>query len=187
LKTLEDYYQEAYGDKGNDIVEHLPYLRGIAKGKRVLELGVRHGYSTRAFLAGGPKWLVSVDKERFEYPAGLGEATRAENIPWSVLKQDSTQLILLFNRQHITFFDTLHTYYHLLGELYAHADKTSELLVFHDTVTNGSIGEDGSTPGILAAIRDFQRSRYGEWQVKSCFENCNGLMVLERVGERIGR
>lgn len=85
----------------------------------------------------------------------------------------------------LLFIDTLHTARHLKAELERHGDPMVGLvhkyLVFHDTETFGMRSEDGTEPGLRAAIRWFQKNTFPLWGVKYDYSNCNGLVVLERV------
>ena len=77
--------------------------------------------------------------------------------------------------------DTRHTYEQLQAELAMHGDKAERWMIFHDTVTFGSRGEDGSEPGLMMAIDEFLEEHY-EWVVKEVFNNNNGLLILEKKG-----
>lgn len=182
-KTLEHHFNDAL-QQASDINEHCLTLRGYAAGKRVLELGVRYGVSTRAFLAGSPQFLLSVDIARFEFPAGLKECAAQEGIRWEQRQQDSAEPIPAdLGDFDVTFVDTLHNAQHVRLELAAHEPRTREFLIFHDTVTNGTVGDDGSG-GILEPIQDLVRT--GSWTEWQRLENNNGLLVLKRVQERTG-
>ena len=78
------------------------------------------------------------------------------------------------------FIDTLHTYKQLRDELERHGMRAAKYLVFHDTAAFGTVGEDGSTPGLRAAIGRFQNMRFPCWQAIYDLQNCNGLVVLGR-------
>lgn len=179
--TLDEHADHAYRD-WSDIHEHVPLLRSYAAGHEVLELGVRWGVSTRAFLAGGPKRMVSVDLARMEFPEDLPALAEAAGIPWTRVYADSgNPLSAEFGDFDVTFVDTLHTAAHVRRELAAHAPRTRKFLLFHDTdeaTANGVVGEDGG-PGILEPINELLST--GEWAEHERHRNNHGLLVLKRI------
>jgi len=175
--TLDQHANEAHRHV-TDINEHVPTLRAYGAGKKVLELGVRSGVSTRAILAGKPLLLVSVDIGRMEYPDGLPEQADAEGIQWIRVIQDSGLPVNeAYGDFDVTFVDTLHTAGHVRRELAAHEPRTREFLIFHDTVTNETVGEDGG-PGIMEPINELLAA--GNWIEHERYLNNNGLLVLRR-------
>ena len=61
-------------------------------------------------------------------------------------------------------------------------NKVRKYLVFHDSMTFGLKGEDGSEPGLRAAIRWFQRNHaFPVWRLIEDRQFCNGLVVLGNV------
>jgi hypothetical protein len=171
-----------------DIVEHLTLLRELASScDHVTEFGMRGANgSTLAFLAGQPRVLISWDLN-----------------PYSVVSQAVADLIHLRHNTNfqprvgntleieieptdLLFIDTYHTAKQLKTELERHADPVKgtvrKYLVFHDTVTFGMRGEDGSEPGLRAAIRWFQKCHtFPLWELIEDRQNCNGLVVLRRI------
>jgi predicted O-methyltransferase YrrM len=171
----------------SDINEHMDFLASIATGKHVTEMGVRTGNSTMAFLAGGPKSLISYDiikapdvdqilELAFEYGIGmkfnLANVLDVEIAPCDIL-----------------FIDTFHSYNQLTQELALHAPMVTERIVLHDTVTYGHTPEpyeyefvDDSlrgTKGLWPAVEEMVAT--GMWVIEHHFEHNNGLTVLKRV------
>ena len=173
--TIDRLYDEACARK-SDINEHLPVLRDLAEGKRVLELGVRSGESTCAFLAARPELLVSVDRNWNNLRSGVINAAAEAGIKWIRLNQDSREPVPIESFD-LLFVDTLHTEEQVRAELATHAHKAHRI-AFHDTVTNWTDGELGQ-PGISAPIMELIRS--GEFIVEQANPNNNGLLVLERL------
>ena len=162
----------------SDINEHLSYLYGLAKRcDSVVELGVRDGKSTTAFLLAGIK-LRSYDLEidpnvtdLFKEASGIGQDVQyIQGNTWDITI-DACDLL---------FIDTLHTYTQLKRELQLHGNFASRYIVFHDIQSYGAIGEDGK-PGLMGAILEFIRDNQW-WTVKEVFTNNNGLLVLTRFG-----
>ena len=188
LAQLEQHYQRLCAVP-SDINEHMPLLRELAsKCDHVTEFGTRWANgSTVAFLAAQPKTFIAWDLD-----------------PLSIVSQRVLDLVMLRGSTNfqprcgdtlvippveptdLLFIDTLHTARQLKAELTRHADpmmqQVKKYLVFHDTKTFGDKGEDGSTPGLRAAIRWFQKEHaFPLWQLVEDRENNNGLVVLKRI------
>ena len=185
----------------SEINEHLPTLYSLAKNcSSVVELGVCHGKSTRALLASGVKlrsydvWIEPRVLQLFKYAKSIGNDV--EYIENNSLKTEIEECDMLF-------IDSWHHYYQLKKELKLHASKVKKYIVFHDTVSCGSSGEDWKSwgngsqieyetlckdldvdkidnIGINSAIFEFL-SENSEWRVKIHYKNNNGLTVLERM------
>lgn len=179
--NLEAMFQQARATP-SDINEHLDLLRALASEcEYVTEFGSRGGVSTTALLAAQPKSLISWDIS-----------------PYGVISQTGVRLIEARGRTNfqprcgntleiepieycdMLFVDTLHTYEQLMAELDCHGMRAAKYLVLHDTVSFGREGEDGSTPGLRAAIGRFQNMRFPVWQAICDLQNNNGLIVLGR-------
>jgi len=192
--SLEDLYQHAIQKPEDptrppaDIWEHLPLLRQLAsKCDHVTEFGVREGMgSTVAFLAAQPRALVSWDVNPYSIVN-----QRIADLIWRAGRTDfqprvGGTLQIVIEPTDLLFIDTLHTYAHLRAELERHCDpveqKVKKYLVFHDTATFGTKGEDGSEPGLRAAIRWYQKCHaFPLWELIEDRENNNGLVVLRRI------
>lgn len=155
----------------SDINEHLPTLKNLASEcDSILELGVRTGTSTWAFIEGlKPKSkLISVDiKSPNDYGASssaLQLGAKNKDIDFELIIEDSTKY--KSPKVDLLFVDTLHTYSQVSAELKAHAKNVNKYIVFHDTV---------SCPEILPAIKELK----GFSEVAH-YENNNGLMVLKK-------
>lgn len=187
----------------SEINEHLPTLYTLAKEcDSIAEFGVCHGKSTRALLASGTKlrsydvWIEPKVLELFKYSKSIGNDV--EYIQKNSVHTEIEECDMLF-------IDSWHNYYQLRKELKLHANKAKKYIVFHDTVSCGSVGEDwkswgnGSriqyeqlckdldtdeldTTGINSAIFEFL-SEHPEWKVKIHYKNNNGLTVIERNGK----
>lgn len=201
----------------SDINEHMPLLRELAsRCRHVTEFGMRWARgSTLAFLAAQPEVLISWDLDPAnvtgENAAGLVKL--AGKTRFQPRTGDTLQIapIGLYDRTDLLFIDTLHTAKQLLTELERHVDPKHQpvrkFLVFHDTKTFGLEGEDGSAPGLRAAIQQFQKYfAFPLWKLKHAngderlvkaakkgialqtggfqlldLENNNGLVVLEHI------
>jgi hypothetical protein len=60
-----------------------------------------------------------------------------------------------------------------------HHERVRAWIVLHDSVTYGTVGDDGG-PGIRAAVNPFLAA-HPEWKVAADYLHNNGLMVLQRV------
>ena len=166
----------------SDINEHVEFLynavQALGPEAHVTEMGTRKGVSTVAILTAQPKRLVCYDLCHYSEVANklwpLRGRTDLEFITGNTLKVDIEETDLLF-------IDTLHTYNQLSMELSRHAGKVRSYLLFHDTVSFGAVGEDGTEPGLQLAISDFLSSpEGGNWERVGEFLNNNGLLLLGR-------
>lgn len=162
----------------SDINEHVADLYHLAcECSTVVELGVRTGVSTRAFLLADVA-LTSYDiqldfrvQNLFNQAVKLGKPVRY--IQANVLEIDIPQTDLLF-------IDTIHTYEQLSAELARHGNQAKKYIVFHDTYTFGLRGENPSDlRGLITAIMEFLIENPA-WKVKLHKTNNNGLTVLTR-------
>lgn len=127
--------------QSSDISLHLPFLHDSAQDATVIELGVRTGNSTAAFLAAGAE-VWSVDTEGPAVPAEWHEDPR-----WHFLCGDDLSAEILDGlpaEVGVVFIDTVHTYEHTLAELRAYAPRAARLVVLHDT--QWTAGRDTGTP-----------------------------------------
>lgn len=174
-----DILQEQYllaKDTPSDINENLYILYDLAKKcESIVEMGVRYGVSTRAFLNTNAK-LISYDlyldknvQKLFDVAKTLGKDVKY--LQNDVLKISIDEVDLLF-------IDTYHTYNQLKQELKLHGNKAQKFIVFHDTFTYGLRDETGKGIGLLPAILEFMIDN-PQWRVKLHKTNNNGLTVLE--------
>lgn len=152
-----------------DINEHIPTLRSLAeKCTSVIELGVREGWSTRAFLTQKIK-LRSYDIVMWPYVAHLFQTMKNIGRDFDYIHASSLDIEL--DMCDMIFFDTEHTYEQLSKELVLHGNKANKYLVFHDTTSYESV--------LMPAIDEFMRFN-PQWAIQHRYYNNNGLLVLER-------
>jgi hypothetical protein len=167
--------------KPSDINEHLPMLYFLAQQcHHVTEFGVRTGESTLAFLHGlqaRPATLRSYDiNDQFGVHKTMAPHTTAD---WT-FSICSTLAISPIEPTDLLFIDTLHRYDQVAGELALHGDAVRRWIVFHDTETFGTVGDDGGD-GINRAIDEWLALR-PEWRIVYRTHRNNGLTVIEREG-----
>ena len=136
----------------SDISPHLPFLYDSARDATVIELGVRTGNSTAAFLAAGAE-VWSADTAEPQVPAEWRDNPR-----WHFLCGDDLNeeiLAALPAKADIVFIDTSHTYEHTLAELRAYAPRAGVLVLLHDT--QWVDGRDAGTPSgpVARALDDY--------------------------------
>lgn len=171
---LDSLYQDSL-KQASDIYEHLPTLRAYAERvESILEIGVRDGHSTVALLSGKPRRMTSIDIETQPRVRMIQDAVHW----WDYQEVNSLQFDSSDGFE-MLFIDSYHTYTHLTAELASHGRHASRYLVFHDTATFGRRGEDGSTPGLLAAIAEYLETDPG-WTSAYATTKNNGLWILER-------
>ena len=164
-----------------DINEHLPMLYYLAQQcDHVTEFGVRTGASTLAFLhglQGRPATLRSYDiNDQYGVQDSLTRWTRVE---WT-FSICSTLSITRIEPTDLLFIDTLHNYDQVRQELALHGDAARRWIVFHDTETFGTVGDDGGR-GINQAITEWLDAK-PEWRIVYRTHRNNGLTVIEREG-----
>lgn len=177
--------------KGTAISAHLPRLRDLAVGCTVAqEFGVKRGASSAALLLGAES-VISYD---IEPTKEARELARLVGPRWSYRIEDSRAA--LPTPCELLFVDSLHTYAQCRAELQRHADSVSRWLVFHDSITFGSVGAYGETGrqvwtyqvgqsvpqtclGIRPAIDELM-ARDPSWQIRAHYTDSHGLLVLER-------
>ena len=135
-----------------EINEHLSTLSELAFScKHVTEMGVNTGNSTLAFL-NSDVILRSYDLYINDNVSRFFDIAKQENKDVKYIQGDTR--IINIEKTDLLFIDTLHTYDQLKIELNRHCNKVRKYIVFHDTQTFGTIGEDGGL-GLLPAILDF--------------------------------
>jgi predicted O-methyltransferase YrrM len=166
----------------SDIVQHLPRLHEEASTADavVIELGVRSGNSTAAFLAAVEKHkghVYSVDLGRPHVPWH-------QHPQWTFLLGDDLALVGELPDCDILFIDTSHHYRHTLAELEAYITKVRPggVVLLHDTELerpDGAPPDDPPFP-VRAAVDEFC-DVYGF--VPEYVEGCYGLGVIRVGGE----
>jgi hypothetical protein len=177
---------EQFRKEYRDISEHLDTLKLYGdKCNTIVELGVNEGISTTA-------WALSLEEKSinrkvycYDYigPQKLLEPLLQEcknknlNLEFTLaddLKIEIPECDLLF-------IDTLHCGDQLRHELKLHSNKARKYIIMHDTVSFAHQGVIHGSEGLLAPINEFLLKNINKWIVKEHFENCNGLLILERV------
>jgi cephalosporin hydroxylase len=188
-EPLEQLFRSAVS-LPTDINEHLELLRLLSSQcEHVTEFGMRGGMSTTALLAGQPKTFITWDID----PAAVISQVTANLFNTSAggrttfqPRVGNTLEISVIEPTDMLFIDSLHTCKQLIAELVRHADPVTnnvrKYLAFHDTVTFGEVSEDGTEPGLRAALRHFQRNHaFPVWKLVVDRPNNNGLCVLANV------
>ena len=177
-----DIFQKEYQwakTNPSDINENVHILYELAKEcKTVVEMGVRTGVSTRAFLNSDVQ-LLSFDivlddtvKELFTLAQNRGKNVQYIEADVLNIEIESTDLL---------FIDTFHTYEQLSQELKLHGNQAKKYIAFHDTHTYGLSGENRiDRKGLLTAIIEFMVNN-PHWRFKIHKTNNNGFTVLERT------
>ncbi len=159
----------------SDVQEHLGLLCGLAgECKVVVEFGFRHGVSTSALLAAGPK-VYSYDlTECIPHSNNL----RKLHPNFEFRRQSSLEAEIPLCD--LLFIDSKHDYKVLSRELARHHCRVQRWIAMHDTHTFGQSGESGGDPGLKRAIDEFLVAN-DEWRLLLSLKNCNGLTILERT------
>jgi len=180
MTSLEEQY-DIRCQTQSDINEHLPVLKKYAEEcDTILEFGVRWIVSTYALLMGKPKLMRSVD---IVYPRGDPDLCKRlaeyNSVDFDFVVQDSRKYGNDEDKWDLIFIDTLHNYDVLKEELRVHGNRANKYIIFHDTVTFGSIDQSGSGQGLNPAIDEFLEEN-SHWYRHEVFTNNNGLTILKR-------
>lgn len=175
----------------SDIQVHLPIIESFAKlCSSAAEFGVRDGHSTVALLRGLSKgqWrrdakLISYDIESTPFVEEMMRNMGDWPCQWQFRLKSSIEPPAI-EEVDLLFVDTLHTYVHVGQELALHGRQAKKYIIYHDHVTCGEFDLSGENPkaiGIAPAIKDFQEKYPGEYKNVYESNDCNGLLVLERI------
>jgi hypothetical protein len=162
----------------SDINQNLPVLYELAKEcETIVEMGVRTGVSTRAFLNTDAS-LISIDIQKNATVEKLFALADASGKSCQYCIGDTLKIEIA--ETDLLFIDTLHTYEQLTQELKLHGNKAKKYLIFHDTHTFGMVGEIGiDKRGLMPAIIEFVIAN-PHWGFYIHKTNNNGLTVLKR-------
>jgi hypothetical protein len=176
--TFELEYEWAIKNP-SDINENVNVLYELAKEcNTVVEMGVRTGVSTRAFLNTNVK-LISFDIVLDYKVQQLFDYAKKQNKDVQYIKDNVLNIEI--DECDLLFIDTLHTYDQLKQELKLHGNKAKKYIAFHDTHTFGLRDEVGNgRKGLMTAIIEFM-STNPHWVFHIHKTNNNGLTVLKRV------
>ncbi len=167
----------------SDIVEHLPYFVELCtelQAKRVIELGVRGGVSTIAWLHGldlsdGHLWSVDIVPAPDDIESERWTFERGDDTDYEIVSRLPTEV-------DIVFIDTSHTYDHTLKELetYLPLVRAGGRIVMHDTELKRPEASDATDPSfpVKTAIQEFCDTHHLHWSNKT---NCNGLATIKVV------
>lgn len=194
--VLKERY-EALCAEPSDINEHLPTFVGAVEevqAQRVIELGVRYGVSTIAWMyalqkTGGHLWAVDCS---FPIPSGVGKYADVNLLDpqgalgvvphWTfMLGYDTNEQILasLPDQADIIFIDTNHVYEETLAELalFLPRVRPGGRIFLHDTaieVTGNATTPQPKFP-VKTAIQEFCAKKELEWVNNP---NCSGLGTI---------
>jgi len=141
----------------------------------ITEFGFGLGRSGSAILAARPKTYITYDVRDYG-PRHLYENIAIDlGIDFRFILASSIEVDI--EPTEMIFIDSWHTFDHKTKELNRHNANISKYILIHDTRTCGYVGEDGSEPGYLQAIRDFLL-KHENWYLKEIKQDGNGIVVL---------
>jgi cephalosporin hydroxylase len=172
---------ERYRDTPSDISGHLQYMHDLCielEATQVVELGVRTGVSTAAFLTametnGGVVWSADINPPRVDPEI-------ADHPCWQFVWGDDLELVDEAPEADIVFIDTSHAYGHTLLELDAYAPKARKVILLHDTQLEQPEGllDQPPFPVRKACLEWLDRNPGWAWEE---FTHCFGLGVMRRT------
>lgn len=188
MAQLDLLYQQQLATE-SDINEHLPTFVDLVRQVSldnvypplVVELGVRHGVSTIAWLYAltkvgrGHLWSVDVNFPADDAPIRQLDGADKERWTFVLGRDDAPRTLDAMPRAcDIVFIDTAHTraQTQLELEIYAPRVRSGGRIVLHDTLENAV--EDGFP--VLAAIEEFVAKHSRSW-IHHRFNN--GLGIIE--------
>lgn len=178
-ENIQDWYFACCKRK-TDINEHLPLLCEYGqKSDGIVELGVRKGESTVAFLNARSTNLTSYDIKISKQARNLELQSKKEGISFSLIQADDLKITI--PECDLLFVDTFHSYDQLKAELELHSGRVRKWIIMHDTVTFGDFAENSKVlhTGLKRAIDEFLTGNQ-EWCKILELANNNGLVILER-------
>jgi len=191
--NLEDKINQLYNTP-SDINEHIPtILKYGQECDHITEMGVRWVVSTWAWLACGPKKLISYDLfNPSHWGADISpveETAKAYGLDFEFRQADVLKIEI--EETDLLFIDTWHAYDQLKAELERHSSKAKKYIIMHDTTSyeyrdepltseNTFEGEKSSGKGLWPAITEFLESN-NEWELHKRYTNNNGLTILKRI------
>lgn len=168
----------------SDIYQHLPTLYGQAvryPEAVVLELGVRSGNSTAAFLAAAEKvdgtvWSVDIQEPRSRsnwHDTGFWNLIIGDDLSAEVQAATPAEVDVLF-------IDTSHAYDHTLSELrtYVPRVRSGGVVLCHDTELESPEGVGNRPPFPVAKALTAYCTESGLTWVN--ISGCHGLGVIEK-------
>lgn len=156
----------------SDINRHVPVLHRLAQEcDSVVELGVRTGVSTRAFLPLNVK-LRSYDIEADHRVSELFLVANMQGKDMQYIMGDSLKIDI--EPADMMFVDTVHSYEQVSAELARHGHKIRKYIAFHDTFVFG-LGKEN----VLSAVIDYVMAN-PEWEFCHYDTENNGLTVIKR-------
>lgn len=168
----------------HDITEQMPLLYNAAclQDARVIELGVRTGNSTAAFLAAAAAWdgeVWSVDVAEPQVP----ESWRSLACWHLLVADDRTKEAISFcpDDADVLFIDTSHSYEHTLAELRLYVPKVRPggTVLLHDTKTEGTRFYPLGWPGVSRALNDWSAETGVSWRHVPGGPDSPGLGIIE--------
>jgi hypothetical protein len=189
---IDKIYEQKIAEK-SDINELLPIVFKYAQEcDHITEFGTRCGNSTCAFLKARPSKLQAYDMFRYDQVDILSDSAKLWGIQFTFNLADVLQISI--ETTDLLFIDTVHNYDQLSSELRIHANSVRKYILLHDTETYGEIGDYAEPKynsfdvklvngmGLNKAINEFVQANKN-WIIKERITYCNGLVVLENIGQ----
>ncbi len=179
MEFYNDYQRRC--NANGDIHQHLPTLFDYASQPDVsiIELGVRDGDSTTAFLAGieiGGGTLWSCDTVAPKFLKAYQEACPQWTFEWG---DDLDRAPHAPTKVDVLFIDTSHTYQHTKAELeiYGPKVKPGGVILLHDTELRSPVDSPPDDPPfpVLEAAKEYAKDR--KWKLE-LIKGCHGLGII---------
>ncbi len=172
-----DQQYEALLLENTDVKAHLPTLHALATGKRVVEIGTRHGISTRALLAGRPISLTCYDLAMDSNFGDIIEMGVEIGVHVMMSISDINDVKSIPDCDFV-FLDAQHNGTAVAHQMELAKAAGASMIASHDTEIFGTRGDDGG-PGINVAFNDFLRVNK-EWEICHYNPQSYGMTVIKK-------
>ena len=162
-----------------DLNEHMELMRSLASQCDVVAEMTKRRESTIALMAAKPKKLISWQEEN-DAILDYAEKMKSPDTQWQLHVGSLDDIPMPTEEVDMLFIDTRHNANLAAKELAIWKDKVKRYIVFHDTESNGMIGDDGQA-GLYSAIRPLVSE--GEWFIAKHEPKQYGMTVLSRKPE----
>lgn len=176
MTALDQAYADLLAAK-TDMQFHMPKLKELAAGKRVIEFGTRRGVSTVALLAGRPRSLITYDMVRTKDVTVIEALARAAQIRFDFCNADIEKLYSV-GPCDLGFVDAMHNADSVAIYLRLLLEAGATTIALHDTYSFARTGDLPGTKGILDAIDGFLAANK-DWRMSYHTDECYGMTVLE--------
>jgi len=178
VTSLDELYAKVCNEV-SDVFLHCPTIREFAsRCEHVTELGLNSLGVCVSIMAGQPGKFVAYGKKKEQLDAVI------EQLPKKMGKthvrfMHEDPLKTQIEETDMLVIDTYHSYSQLNAELRKHGGNVKRYIVIVNSYAFGTVGQDGSSPGVMDAVSEFV-DKNDKWEVVYNERKNNGLLIIER-------